>query len=285
MSANVCQCRTMSDTVCQCRPMVLQNVVPLHRQWKSLTSMFNLLKIKNLCQYYSKLIWTTIPQSQAYGKYYGKVVATIRWTHLRQTTVPASAGPSAWCRGLCRSTPSCSPHTRREPEMLIRIPGSPYPFNPCNPLLLFYHKFWIIPRPIPVNFSICLMEAPFFSNCLMVFKRSSFGKALNSAQFVAVVINRTILSTCVSVGFGALYSFGSKHFVSSGNGLLRNSRHCSLVSGRQVSGFSHTVMNNITAMIVKIVFNTFSIFILYWFYLGLFVEIKYNLLSAWLKTN
>ena len=125
--------------------------------------------------------------------------------------------------------------------MLIRIPGSPFPFNPCNPLSFIYHKFCITPRPIPVNFSICLMEAPFCSNCLMVFKRSSFGKALNSAQFVAVVISRTILSTCVSVGFGARYSFGSKHFVSSGNGLPSNSRHCSLVSGRQVSGFSHTI--------------------------------------------
>ena len=95
-----------------------------------------------------------------------------------------------------------------------------------SPLL---QRFCIVPRPIPVSFSICRIEAPFCNNCLMVFSRSSFGNALNSFQFVAVVISLTILSTCVSVGFGARYSFGSKHFVPSGSGLLNNSRHCSAV--------------------------------------------------------
>ena len=71
------------------------------------------------------------------------------------------------------------------------------------------HKFCIIPRPIPVNFSICLIEAPFCSSCLIVFSFSSLGIALNSSHVVAVVISLTIPNTCVSVGFGARYSFGS----------------------------------------------------------------------------
>ena len=91
------------------------------------------------------------------------------------------------------------------------------------------HKFCIIPRPIPVNFSICLIEAPFCSSCLIVFSFSSLGIALNSSHVVAVVISLTIPNTCVSVGFGARYSFGSRHFVPSGNGLLNISLHCSVV--------------------------------------------------------
>ena len=85
------------------------------------------------------------------------------------------------------------------------------------------------PLPIPVSFSICRIEAPFCNSCLIVFSFSSFGKALNSAQFVAVVISLIMLNTCVSVGFGARYSFGSRHFVPSGNGSLNKTRHCSVV--------------------------------------------------------
>ena len=87
----------------------------------------------------------------------------------------------------------------------------------------------MIPRPIPVSFSICRIEAPLCNSCLIVFSFSSLGKVLNSSHVVAVVISLIILSTCVSVGFGARYSFGSRHFVPSGSGLLSNARHCSSV--------------------------------------------------------